>query len=54
MRAILTEAVDLTARIKLGSLLAGVLDDEDKLTEAERNAYFDGDRGAEEPMEFGQ
>ncbi|SUA76008.1 Trafficking protein A [Nocardia otitidiscaviarum] len=52
MRAILAEAVQPPERIKLGSLLAGGISEENKLTDEEREIYFGRDRTPAEPMEF--
>lgn len=54
MRAILTEAVQPPERIKLGTLLAGVISEENRLTEDERETYFGRDRTPAEPIVFGQ
>ncbi|MCP9621318.1 Arc family DNA-binding protein [Nocardia otitidiscaviarum] len=52
MRAILAEAVQPPERIKLGSLLAGGISEENKLTDEEHEIYFGRDRTPAEPMEF--
>lgn len=52
MRAILTEAVKPPERIKLGTLLTGVVSDENRLTEDERAVYFGRDTTPHEPTAF--
>ncbi|WP_227999704.1 FitA-like ribbon-helix-helix domain-containing protein [Nocardia australiensis] len=54
MRAILTEAVQPPERIKLGTLLSGVISEENRLTDDERETYFGRDKTPHEPMVFGQ
>ncbi len=54
MRAILTEAVKPPERIKLGTLLAGVISAENRLTDDEHAAYFGRDKTPHEPMVFGR
>ncbi|AXK89172.1 FitA-like ribbon-helix-helix domain-containing protein [Nocardia farcinica] len=54
MRAILTEAVKPTERTKIGTLLAGVISEESRLTDDERDIYFGRDQTPHEPMVFGQ
>jgi antitoxin FitA len=52
MRAILTDAVQPAERIKLGSMLASVISEENRLTEVERETYFGSDRTPTEPLVF--
>ncbi len=52
MRAILTEAVQPPERVKLGSLLTGVISPANKLTDDEQANFFGRDRTPAEPMEF--
>lgn len=54
IRAILTDAVQPPERIKLGTLLASVISEENRLTEDERETYFGRDKTPHEPMVFGQ
>nr|WP_197039676.1 hypothetical protein [Nocardia carnea] len=54
MRAILTEAVQPPERIKLGTLLASVISEENRITEDEQAAYFGRDKTPAEPTVFGQ
>ncbi|MGC4933164.1 FitA-like ribbon-helix-helix domain-containing protein [Gordonia sp. DT30] len=54
MRAILTEAVKPAERVKLGTLLAGVISEKERLTDDERAAYFGRDKTPHEPTVFGQ
>ncbi|WP_158289113.1 hypothetical protein [Rhodococcus sp. SMB37] len=49
-----TEAVKPPERIKLGTLLAGVISEENRLTEDEQAAYFGRSKAPHEPMVFGQ
>lgn len=52
IRAILTDAVQPAERIKLGSMLSGVISAENRLTDDERDTYFGRDRTPHEPMVF--
>ncbi|WP_306363694.1 plasmid stabilization protein [Nocardia sp. CC227C] len=52
MRAILAEAVQPTERIKLGSMLARGISEENKLTDNELEEYFGRDRTPAEPLGF--
>lgn len=52
IRAILTEAVQPADRVKLGTLLFGVISEESRLTDAERETYFGRDKTPVEPVEF--
>ncbi|AYF78121.1 plasmid stability protein stbC [Nocardia yunnanensis] len=54
IRAILTDAVQPAERIKLGSMLASVISEENRLTEDEQAAYFGRDKTPAEPMVFGE
>lgn len=54
MRAILTGAVQPPERIKLGTLLASVISEENRLSEDEYETYFGRDKTPAEPMVFGQ
>lgn len=54
MRAILADAVQPAERIELGTLLASVISEENRLTEDEQAAYFGRDKNPAEPMVFGQ
>jgi plasmid stability protein len=52
IRAILTDAVQPPERIKLGSMLAGVISEENRLTDDERETYFGRDKTPAEPLAF--
>ncbi|MFC6009837.1 FitA-like ribbon-helix-helix domain-containing protein [Nocardia lasii] len=52
MRAILAEAVQPAERVKLGTLLASVISEENRLTDDERATYFGRDETPAEPMAF--
>lgn len=54
IRAILADAVQPTERVKLGSMLASVVSEENRLTADEQVSYFGRDQTPAQPMVFGQ